>query len=163
MSRQIGELEIILQQMIVEQKKLSGWLEKQQAAMTVCDVKKMDDARHAAEAVRVRLLGLESRRRIAVAQIAAVLKLPSDPTLARIAAAFPQRSAELSKLRQELKGVTEQVKTRTYVATRVAGAVLGHLNVVVRLIAGAGRKQQVYTRGGMTRPPGRVGVIEAVG
>jgi hypothetical protein len=45
----------------------------------------------------------------------------------------------------------------------LAGAVLGHLNTVVRLIAGAVEQAGVYTKQGVPQVSARIGVIEAVG
>lgn len=163
MSRQISELETILGQMIVEHRKLLGFLETQQLAMKHCDLKKMDDTATQAEACRMRLLGLEQKRRLTVMQIATLLKLGSEVTLGKIAAAHPPRAQALLTLRAELRGLAEQVRTRSYIAGRVAGAVLGHLNTVVRLVAGAVGKAGLYNKRGVPRMANRIGVMNAVG
>jgi ABC-type phosphate transport system auxiliary subunit len=163
MSRQITELETILQQCLVEHRKLLAFLESQQDSMKMCDLKKMDDITHQADSCRVRLMGLEQRRRQVVGQLAAQFKISGDVTLKKLAAAFPQRADALLKLRTELKAVADQVRTKAYVAGRVAGAVMGHLNTVARLIAGSVGKAGVYTKRGLPRMASRVGVIEAVG
>jgi len=163
MSRQISELESILSQMIVEHKKLLDHLTTQQAAMTTCDLKKMDESRTLAEACRLRILGLDQRRRVVVGQIAVQLKLGADVTLGQIAASYPPRAQALLALRRDLKAAAEQVKARAYIAGRVAGAVLGHLNTVVRLIAGAVGKAGLYNKRGVPRIANRIGVMERVG
>ena len=45
----------------------------------------------------------------------------------------------------------------------LAGAVLGHLNTVVRLIAGAVERAGIYTKSGVPQVSNRIGVMEAVG
>ena len=69
----------------------------------------------------------------------------------------------LLKLRDELKKTIEQIQTRTHIAGRFAGAVLGHLNTVVRLIAGAVERAGIYTKNGVPQVSNRIGVMEAVG
>jgi hypothetical protein len=113
----------------------------------------------------MRLLALEARRRNTVNQILQQngKRLGLNVTIAEIAAWYPARSAELLKLRKQLKDVVQQVQTRAQVAGRVAGAVLGHLNTVVRLIAGAVEKAGLYTQQGVPKVSSRIGVMEAVG
>ena len=48
-------------------------------------------------------------------------------------------------------------------AGRLASAVLGHLNTVVRLLAGAVEKAGLYTKQGIPQVSARIGVMEAVG
>ena len=163
MSRQISELETILSQMIAEHQKLLASLEKQQAAMKKCDLKVMDEVSLVQEACRLRVANLEVRRRALVVLIARELKLAGDVTLRKLAAAFPPRADALMALRTELKTVTEQLRTRAYISGRVANAVLGHLNTVVRLVAGAVEKAGLYNKRGVPRVSNRIGVMEAVG
>jgi hypothetical protein len=163
MSRQASELETILQQLIVDHRKLLALLVAQQNSMKLCDLKKMDETTNQAEACRLRIINLEQRRRLICGQIAVQMKIPGELTIGKIAAAFPPRAEILMKLRAELKSVAEQVRTRSYIAGRVAGAVLGHLNTVVRLISGAVGKAGVYTKRGVPRMTNRIGVMEAVG
>jgi flagellar biosynthesis/type III secretory pathway chaperone len=163
MSRQISELETILQQMIAEHRKLLGLLDTQQAAMKICDLKKMDEMSVTQEACRLRIAGLEQRRKIVVAMIGKELRLAGDVTLRVIAAAYPPRADALTKLRTELKDVAEKVRTHCYISGRVANAVLGHLNTVVRLLAGAVEKAGLYNKRGVPRVSNRIGVMEAVG
>src|SRR5277367_3226134 len=111
MSRQISELETILQQIIAEHRKLLGFLETQQAAMKICDLKKMDELSVTQEACRLRISGLDHRRKIVVALIGKELKMTGDLTLRAIAAAYPPKAEALTKLRTELKLVAEKVRT----------------------------------------------------
>ena len=163
MSRQISELEAILQQTIVDYRKLLGLLVTQQAAMKTCDLKVMDTCAVQLEACKLRIAGLDQRRRLTSAVISKELKLTGELTLRKLAAAFPPRAAALLKLRDELKQVTEDVRTRAYISGRVANAVLGHLNTVVRLVAGAVERAGLYTKRGVPRMTNRIGVMEAVG
>ena len=164
MSRQISELETILQQLIVDHRKLLVFLQTQQAAMKTCDLKAMDTCGVQQEASRLRIAALDQRRRTAVgADLAGIEADQGEVTLGKLAAAFPPRAAALLKLRDELKNVTDQVRTRAYICGRVANAVLGHLNTVVRLVAGAVEKAGLYNKRGVPRVSNRIGVMEAVG
>jgi hypothetical protein len=69
----------------------------------------------------------------------------------------------LLKLRAELKDVINRVQARTHVAGKLASAVVGHLNTVVRLLAGAVEKAGLYTKQGIPQVSSRIGVMEAVG
>jgi hypothetical protein len=62
-----------------------------------------------------------------------------------------------------LKAVAEKVRAHCYISGRVANAVLGHLNTVVRLLAGAVEKAGLYNKRGVPRVSNRIGVMEAVG
>jgi hypothetical protein len=165
MSRQVLELESLLQELIAENQRLLKHLQSQQAAMRTMDVAAMDASARQQDASRMRLLALEARRRNTVNQILQQngKRLGLNVTIAEIAAWYPARSAELLKLRKQLKDVVQQVQTRAQVAGRVAGAVLGHLNTVVRLIAGAVEKAGLYTQQGVPKVSSRIGVMEAVG
>ncbi|HZL34292.1 MAG TPA: flagellar export chaperone FlgN [Tepidisphaeraceae bacterium] len=163
MSRQISELETLLAQMIAEHRKLLGYLEIQQAGMKKLDLKKMNDSANLQEPCRLRIAMLERNRRALVAQLAAAMRVEGDLTIARLAVLFPPRAQALLKLRDELKAVAEQVRTRAQIAGRVAGAVLGHLNTVIRLLAGAIEKAGLYTKNGVPQVSSRIGVMEAVG
>jgi hypothetical protein len=163
MSRQIIELEAILGQMVAEHRSLLALMETQQEAIKKCDLKKMDESRTKAEACRLRMLGLDGRRRLIVTQIAQALKIQGELTLSRIAELHPAHKASLLKLRTELRSAAQQVKTRTQVSGRIAGAVLGHLNTVIRIVAGSVGKAGLYNRRGVPRMASRIGVIETVG
>ena len=165
MSRQVLELESLLQELIAENQRLLKHLQSQQAAMRAMDAVAMDAAARQQDASRMRLLALEARRRNTVNQILQQngKRLGLNVTIAEIAGWYPARSAELLKLRNQLKDVVQQVQTRAQVAGRVAGSLLGHLNTVVRLIAGAVEKAGVYTKQGVPKVSSRIGVMEAVG
>jgi hypothetical protein len=84
-------------------------------------------------------------------------------TLSQIGQLHPEKNASLQQLRDELKRTIRQVQSRSHVAGRVAGAVLGHLNTVVRLLAGTVERAGVYTKSGVPQVSARIGIMEAVG
>jgi hypothetical protein len=163
MSRQVFELETLLQQLIDEHQKLLAHVEKHQAAMQAFDLKAMDDTSRLQEAARLRIAGLEVKRRNLITMIARAHRMTQVPRLTDIAAMYPPSSAKLLKLREELKASIEKVQKRTHVAGRLASAVVGHLNTVMRLLAGAVEKAGLYTKQGVPQVSSRIGVMEAVG
>ena len=164
MSRLLPELENVLQLLVAEHRRLLAHLEAQQAAMKAFDLKALDDARNQQEACRLRVATLENKRRAAVALIAKTLRVDGQTLmLTRLAELQPASRNALLKLRDELRDLAARITARTHVAGRLAGAVLGHLNTVVRLLAGAVEKTGVYTKQGVPRVSSRIGVMEAVG
>lgn len=163
MSRQVLELETLLVQLIDEHKKLLAHLNKHQAAMKSFDLKAMDEQTRLEEAARIRITGLETKRRGLITTIARAHRMTQMPTLPDIAAMYPQASGKLIKLRDELKATIQTVQSRTHIAGRVAAAVMGHLNTVMRLVAGAVEKAGIYTNQGIPRVSARIGVMEAIG
>jgi hypothetical protein len=163
MSRQVLELETLLQQLIDEHQKLLVHVDRHQAAMKTLDLKSMDDAVRLQEATRLRIANLEVKRRQTVIMIGRAHRMSNPPTLSDIAAMYPPSAAKLTKLRDELKGAIQKIQTKTHVAGRLASAVLGHLNTVVRLLAGAVEKAGLYTKQGVPQVSSRIGVMEAVG
>lgn len=163
MSRQVFELETVLQQLIDEHAKLLAHLEVHQAAMKKFDLKSMDDMVTLQEGSRLRIATLENKRRTLIATIARAHRMTQMPTLTDIAHMFPPSAPKLMKLRDQLKGIIAQIQVRTTVAGKLASAVLGHLNTVVRLLAGAVEKAGLYTKQGVPQVSSRIGVMEAVG
>ena len=82
---------------------------------------------------------------------------------AELADLHPPHRATLLALRDEIKSIAGQITSRTHVAARLSSAVLGHLNTVVRLLAGAVEKAGLYTKHGVPSVSSRIGVMEAVG
>lgn len=163
MSRAVLDLESILQQMVVEHRKLLRHVEAQQNAMKTMALDAMDQAAGQQEASRLRIATLENNRRAILAQLAQQNKIQGDITISRLALLFPQRGANLIALREELKKTIAQIQQRTHIAGKLAGAVLGHLNTVVRLIAGAVERAGIYTKNGVPQVSNRIGMMEAVG
>ena len=163
MSRQVFELETLLQQLIDEHHKMLVHVDRHQAAMKTLDLKGMDDLVRLQESTRLRIAGLEVKRRTLVIQIGRAHRMANAPTLSDIASMYPPSAAKLTGLRDELKEAIQKIQTKTHVAGRLASAVLGHLNTVVRLLAGAVEKAGLYTKQGVPKVASRIGVMEAVG
>lgn len=163
MSRLLFDLESNLQQLIVEHRKLLKHVDAHQNAMKTMALDAMDQAANQQEASRLRIVAMENTRRAIVHQIAQQNRLAGEMTIARLALIFPQRGDALIKLRDELKKTIQQIQVRTHIAGRLAGAVLGHLNTVVRLIAGAVERAGIYNKSGVPQMSNRIGVMEAVG
>lgn len=159
----VTELEALLQQMVLEHRKMLVCIDQQQSAMKTLDARAISQVTQQQEAARLRLATLEQRRRILLQQLARMQRLAGEPKIPQLAEHFPQRKPVLMKLRDDLRQVIAEVAARNHGVARLAGAVLGHLNTAVRLLTGAVERSGVYTRQGIPRPAGRIGVIEAVG
>jgi hypothetical protein len=163
MVRQLSDLEQTLAQLIAEHRKLLAHVDAQQTAMRALDLNAMDVAVHAQEACRLRIATLETKRRQAVLLLTRGMKVEHPVTITKVAGLYPARRDALLKLRDDLKDVATRISTRSKVAGKLAGAVLGHLNTVVRMLAGAVERAGVYTKDGIPRVSQRIGVMEAVG
>lgn len=163
MSRQLSEIEHLLRQLVVEHQKLLKHIDAHQAAMKRMDLKAMDDAAKLQEAARLRIASMETRRRATVQQLVKASRIQGEPTVGRLAEVFPDRAPVLTKLRDELREVAGQISHRSFVGNRLAGALLGHLNTAVRILAGAVERSGVYTRTGTPKVSARIGVMNAVG
>ena len=163
MQREVTQLQVVLQQLIAEHGKLLGHLAAQQSAMKKMDLVALEEIAALVDATRMRIGTLDGKRRTLVQLLASFLKLQEVPRLSRLAEAMPQHREVLLTLRQQLKSKVTEVASRSTVAGRVAGALLGHLNTVVRLLAGAVEQAGLYTKQGTPQISARVGVIEAVG
>lgn len=153
----------MMQLLIEEHRRLLTHIDAQQNAMKKLQLEVMEDAGHRQEASRLRITGLDDRRKFLVQQIAKLARVQGTMTLAQIAAANPQIGTKLIALRDELKSLVRQISERTHIAGRLASAVLGHLNTAMRLFAGAVGQAGVYTKHGTPRVSSRIGVMEAVG
>ena len=166
MSRLVSELEIILQNLLIEHRKLLGLVETQEAAIRAMDLKGMDTCASQQEAARLRVSALDNQRRSVIAQLARTMRIDPGPnglTLRRLAELHPPRRDALLNLRKELRDVATAISERTNISGRVTRAVLGHLNIAVRLLASAVERAGVYTRHGVPRIARRIGAMEAVG
>jgi len=163
MQRQLAELESVLTMLVAEHRKLLTFTDAQQAAMRSVDLTALDAAVNGQEACRLRITTLEVRRRGLAVQLAKGQRVEQPVTLTKLADLYPQRRQSLFKLRDELRDVASTISNRTKVSSRLAGAVLGHLNTVVRLLAGAVERAGVYTKAGVPRVASRIGIMEAVG
>jgi hypothetical protein len=163
MSRQLQEIETLLAQLVAEHRKLLGQIGQQQSAMRACRAELIEQSTRSQELTRLKIANLEARRRMLAGQIARAMRLPQEPTVTRLAQLFPQRAAAITKLRNDLRSAIEDVQKHTTLASRLANAVLGHLNAAVRVIAGAVEQAGVYTKSGSPQITQRIGVMEAVG
>jgi len=163
MTRLISELEAILQQLVVEHRKLLEHMERHEAAMKTFAMESMDDTSRLQEASRLRIANLEGRRRALVAELSKVFRFEGELTIRKLAQVHPTRAEALLTLREDLKGLIDAITTRSRISGKIAGAVLGHLNTIVRLLAGAVEKAGLYTKNGIPQVSTRIGVMEAVG
>lgn len=162
MSAPIAELEKLMTALVKEHQVLCDAVQMHQDAMRKFKPEELAAAQAAVESSRTRILSHESRRRVVVQQVARLHKLPMNASLQQIADAAPQYRKNLLKLRDDLKTLTAQISRKTTVSAKVAGAMLGHLNTVVRVVAGAVQQAAVYTKQGMPTVASRIGVMEAV-
>ena len=162
MSQPIAELEKLLTQLVAEHQQLLKSVDAHATAMRTMALADLAAAGSAIEQCRTRIVFLEGRRRLAIGQIVRLHKVPPTASLAEIAAIVPQYKLSLLKLRDQLKTLTTQIARKTNVSGKVAGALLGHLNTAVRLIAGAVKQANVYTKQGTPSTRQRIGVMEAV-
>jgi hypothetical protein len=163
MSRQISELEAVLRQLIQEHTRLLTHVTAHSTAIQAFDLRTMDDAGREQEGCRLRITMLDQRRISIVQQIAKAMNVSGELTVARIAKLDPEHAQSLLQLRAQLKEIVEQVSTRNKISGKVAGAVLGHLNTMVRLLAGAVERAGLYTKNGVPRVSSRIGGLETVG
>jgi len=163
MSRQLAELEHVLGMMVAEHRKLLEQVDAQHLAMRTMQAEQMQNITALQESTRLRIATLDVKRRTLATQIGKLIRLPGEPTLAQLSQAFPARAIPLRHLRDELRALVMAIQSRTTVGARLAGAVLGHLNTAVRLIAGAVQQAGVYTKNGTPRVAARIGAIEAIG
>lgn len=160
---ELDRLAECLRGLVAEHRRLLDLARRHEAAMRTMDAAAIEALSTQQEQARTTVVQWEARRRIVVAAIARQAKLPGEPTLARVATAFPTHRATLLGLRDELKALAAEVQQRTTVAARIAQAMLGHLNTAVRLLATAVERGGTYTRQGTPKLTRRIGSIEAVG
>ncbi len=163
MQKEVSQLQIILQQLVAEHDKLLAHLSAQQIAMKKMDLAAIDNLTGLQDSTRMRIAALDSKRKTLVTHLALILKLQGPPTLSRLAESIPQHKPSLLALRDQLKSKVTEVAAKSTIAGRVAGALLGHLNTVVRLLAGAVEQAGLYTKQGTPQVSSRIGVMEAVG
>jgi hypothetical protein len=164
MLRQLADLESTLQMLVAEHRKLLAFMDTQQAAMRALDLGAMDKAINGQEACRLRISTLETKRRGIVSLLTKGQRVEQPVTITKVAALYPQRRDALLKLRDELRGVATTISSHSKIAGKLAGSVLGHLNTVVRMLAGAVERTSAgtYTKSGNPRLSNRIGVMEAV-
>lgn len=161
--RLVHDLESLLDQLIVEHRKLLSAVQQHAGAMKAMNLPQMDAAARQQDGCRARIAQAEARRRGVVQQIARHHKLLQEPTLQEIAGLYPLAAATLIGKRDVLRALAGEVALRANVTGKLAAAVLGHLNTAVRAIAGAVQQAGVYTKTGLPKVSGRIGALEAVG
>jgi hypothetical protein len=157
------DLESLLDQLIVEHRKLLAHVQQHAGAMRALDLGAMDAAARQQDACRLRIHHFEHRRRAVVRQMVQHHRLTTDPTLGQIAELYPLHAGALLGKRDVLRSLAGDVALRANVANKLAGAVLGHLNTAVKAIAGAVKNAGVYTKSGVPKVSSRIGMMEAVG
>jgi len=163
MSKPVQDILATLQQLLAEHRKLLAQTEIHQQAMRTLDLTGMDESARLQDAIRARITSLDARRRLQTAVLAKSHKWTGELTLLQIAELYPAERNNLLVIRDDLRRVAQATQDRTHVAGRLAGALLGHLNVAVRALAGAVEQAGVYTKQGIPRVSSRIGAIEAVG
>ncbi|MDP9172282.1 MAG: flagellar protein FlgN [Planctomycetota bacterium] len=163
MSRQISDLIGVLTQLTADNRKLLVQMESQHNAMKAMDLDAMAALISQQEATRLRITALDNRRKMLAGQIATTLRIAGDPTISKLAEHLPQQAPMLRKTRDELRAIIEEINRRTHLSGKLSAAVLGHLNTVSRLVAGAVERAGVYTKQGVRRVGRRIGVMDAVG
>ncbi len=161
-TRLVNELEGTLRTLVEEHRRLAQVVDAQFAAMRRLDAPGMELAAQQQQQLRTRIGAIETRRKLLVAQIARALRLDDNVTISRLAELHPQNKRSLLALRDELREVAAAIAGKSAVSGRVAGAVLGHLNTMIRLVAGATQQGGMYTKQGSPRLVSRIGVMEAV-
>ncbi len=162
MASQTLELETVMQQLAAEHEKLLRLLDEQQAAMKQLDHEALGRISRIEEAARLRISALESRRRAIVTQLGRVLRMDSAPSLVALAEAMPDAQPAAGPARPAPEHDDPGFVAR-HIAGRLAGAVLGHLNTAVRILAGAVEQAGLYTKHGTAKVSSRIGVMETVG
>src|SRR4051794_11581392 len=119
MSRLFTDLESLLQQQIAQHQKLLICMDAHQAAMKRMDLPAMDEAAKQQEAVRLRIAGLETRRRSVVTQLAMLMRLEGQPTISQLAESAPQFKPKLLPLRDQLRDLIQKASVRATIAGRV--------------------------------------------
>jgi len=147
---------------VAEHEKLLSLLEEQHQALRALDAHRVQELSAKQESSRLRIAGLESRRRLVVQQLCLASRMIGEPTIARLAATFPQAGAPLLALRDKLRLLAAAVSNRAQIAGKVAGALLGHLNTVVRLVSGVTEQARLYNKQGVHAVSSRIGAMEAV-
>jgi hypothetical protein len=163
MSRLISDLNGLLNQLVSEHRKLLEQMEQQHNAMKRFDMNAMADLVNAQESTRLRINALDVKRRGMIRNITTTLRLTEEPKLTKLAELFPPQGQGLLTARAELLDLANKITTRSQGSGKLAHAVLGHLNTVVRLLAGAVERAGLYTKRGVPQLAKRIGVMDAVG
>ena len=159
----LDRLSECLKSLVEEHRRLLDAVLRHDKAMRAMDAGQIEQLAAAQEQCRTRIIQSEARRRLVVANLARQAKIAGEPTLSRIATAFPSHRVSFLAMRDELKSLATEIKNKTAVTARIAQSLLGHLNTAVRLLASAVEKGGTYTKHGAPKLTRRLGSIEAVG
>lgn len=160
--RQLNDLEYLLQRMNEQYTQLAVEVQSQQAAMKTGDIETMSLSVRRQEAFRLRIAGMESRRIQLVRELGILHKVEGEITIGMLAELHPERGEKLIQLRDELKETARRLHVEMTISARVAGAVLGHLNTAVRILATAAQGAGIYTKYGVPYVAERLGIVEAI-
>ena len=158
MPPQLAQLARALGDLTAAHRDLCAAFDRQHEAMKRFDTGVMAEVVRRQESVHRRILRLETERRKLVVALARPLNLPSDATLAQLAAGHPDHAAALLALRAELRQATTDAGVKCRTCGRVAGSVLAHLNASLRLLTNS----VVYRRTGAFDVPPMKHRVEAV-
>ena len=161
--RQVADLESLLQRILEQYLQLTAEVQQQQQAMKVGDLPAMALAGRREEAIRLRLAAMETRRKQLTSELGRLHREEGELTIGRLAELHPQVGPRLLDVRDRLKATVLQLQEQMSVSSRIAGAVLGHLNTAIRILASAAQSAGVYTKYGVPQVADRLGVVEAVG
>jgi DNA mismatch repair ATPase MutS len=159
----LSQLELTLRELLQAHQQLSVHLELHVSAIRSCDPTQIERAAREQDAVRAKIVQIESRRRFITHQITRNARRTQAMTLEQLAEMYPDRKPILLQLRQELRDRIKQIQQKSEFVAKVAGNVLGHLNATVRLIANAASGPGTYTKSGAAPIQARVGVLSVVG
>src|SRR5262245_55825844 len=116
MSRFVQDLEVLLDQLIAEHRKMLGYGQQQTAAMKHMNLAGMEAARSQQEACRQRIRQIDHRRRGTVQQLGRMHKFASELTMSQIIDLYPANAAALAKKRDALRRLAGEIALKTNVA-----------------------------------------------
>ena len=161
--RLVTDLESVLEQLLDQHRKLLTHVITHHAAMMKLDLATMDQTRMIQHSARTRIIALDKQRVSLTLQIARTNKITGELKLSQLAELVPSRKPQLLKLRGELQAVVAEAARRSFIATKLSSAVLGHLNTAVRILARAVGDVGVYNGRGMATVSKRLGRMEITG
>lgn len=158
----ISQLELVLRQLVNEHRALLASLDAHERAIRACAIDQIERAARDQDAQRLKIAGVESRRRQLVHQVARQQRTLKPVTLVALCEFYPDRAKAIGEIRAELIDVAQRVQRQTTLISRVAAGVLGHVNATLRVIAQAATGPATYTSRGEQSMPLRIGVLNAV-
>lgn len=157
----IAQLELLLRQLLLEQRNLLSSLDAHAAALRSCSVEKIERAAREQDAVRLRIAAIETRRRQVTHHLSRQHRTTQPITLTLLAEWYPDRRPTLDGLKRDLADVVGRSQRQVGLIARITQGVLGHVNATLRLVASASGPA-TYTASGDTAMPLRLGRLNAV-